>query len=115
MKTITCWSVCQLLSIVSIEKFGSPWGEGGRGFAQILHKHRSLGSMANKEYSESIFYTNHCLCMSTKSSIKDTVNSFFVGVFAKRLKKADESLLALPHKQSVGICGMGSAPSKSSS
>jgi hypothetical protein len=53
--------------------------------------------------------------MSTKSSIKDTVNSFFVGVFAKRLKKADESLLALPHKQSVGICGMGSAPSKSSS
>jgi hypothetical protein len=54
--------------------------------------------------------------MSKKRSIKtNKVNSFFVGVLAKRLKKADESLLALPHKQSVGICGMGSATSKSSS
>jgi hypothetical protein len=71
MKTITYRSVCQLLSFVSIEKFGSPMGGGGgRGLAQILPEHRSLGSMAYKEYIESIFYTNRCLCMSEKRSIK---------------------------------------------
>ncbi len=43
MKTITYWIVCQLLSIVSIEKFGSPLGEGRGGSPKFF---TSTGDLA---------------------------------------------------------------------